>query len=78
MLSEILDRLPTSASIVGSAQAQLAKERQNSIIASSSFSLAGFVHFNVAYNAYNLTIAMLTIAFAYNQFHFNYGHYNKI
>ena len=38
VLSEMLDRLTTSADIVGSAHAQLAKERQNSIIASSLFS----------------------------------------
>ena len=46
VLSEMLDRLTTSAKIVGSAHAQLAKERQNSIIASSLFSWAGFVRFN--------------------------------
>ena len=38
VLSEMFDRLPTSANIVGSAQAQFTKERQNSIIASSLFS----------------------------------------
>ena len=43
VLSEMLDRLTTSANTVGSAHAQLAKERQNSIIASSLFSWAGFV-----------------------------------
>ena len=43
VLSEVLGRLTTSANNVGSLHAQLAKERQNSIIASLLFSLAGFV-----------------------------------
>ena len=46
VLSEMLDHLTTSANIVGSAQAQLAKEGRNSIIASSLFSWAGFVCLN--------------------------------
>ena len=60
----LLVRLATSANIVGSAQAQFVKERQNSIIASLLFlELVSFVS---------------TIAFAYNQLHLNYGQYNKI
>ena len=39
VLSEILDPFTTSANIVGSAHDQLAKVRQNSIIASSLFSI---------------------------------------
>ena len=46
VLGEMLDRLTTAANIVGSAQAQLVKGRQNSIIALLLFSWAGFVRFN--------------------------------
>ena len=46
VLSEMLDRLAIPANIVGSAQAQLAKESQNSIIVLSLFSWAGFVRLN--------------------------------
>ena len=45
VLSEVFGRLTTSANIAGSVHAQLAKERQNSIIASLLFSWAGFVRF---------------------------------
>ena len=48
-----------SANIVGSAHAQLAKQRQNSIIDGCCF--LGLVSF------------FSTIAFAYSQLHFNYG-----
>ena len=46
VLSEMFDRLITSANIFCSACAQLVRERQNSIIASLLFSWAGFVRFN--------------------------------
>ena len=52
-----------SANIVGSAQAQLVREGQ--IQSSHRRCFLGLVSF------------VSTIAFAYNQLHFNYGQYNK-
>ena len=43
VMGEMLDRLTTSANTVSSAQAQLVKEPQNSIIRLLLFSRAGFV-----------------------------------
>ena len=66
VLGEMFDRLSTSVSIVGFAQAQLVEERQNSFIASLMFSRAGFVRFNNCV-AISYTLIMDNVT-EYNEF----------